>query len=50
MKLNTISLVVQSSLNANSQVILSHDEPKMEELMKEAHSQYLKINQDVVVH
>jgi hypothetical protein len=46
MKLNTISLVVQSSLNANPQAILSHDEPKMGELMKEAHSHYSKINQD----
>lgn len=47
MKSNTISLVVQSSLTANPSSILSHDEPTMKELMSEAHSHYLKINQDI---
>ena len=47
MKLNTISLVVQSSLTANTQIINPYVEPTMAELMSTAHPHYLKINQDI---
>jgi hypothetical protein len=46
MKLNTISLVSQSSLTANSQIINPYVEPTMQELMSKAHFAYEKINQD----
>lgn len=47
MKPNTISLVVQSSLSANPQIVNPYVEPTMAELMINAHSHYSKINQDI---
>jgi hypothetical protein len=46
MKLNTISLVAQSSLQANSQIVNPYVEPTMKEVMNAAHPVFEKINQD----
>lgn len=46
MKSNTISLVAQSSLSANPQIVNPYVEPTMAELIENASVHYKKINQD----